>query len=287
MNNVDRSEAQRVHFFSEDDTTYRKVRVFQYTMPLQMGKKNVDVCYMPDANICKHWGLWAEFEQTNKCRGPCIYTIDADVSKDTEAKASKNSYLSDIGQSLKRKHARLRRSVLLVWVTAEEKGLLGSRYYAGHPTVPISRIVADINTDMFLPIVPLRIVTVYGLAESDLGQRATAAARSLGYQVQADPEPLRNLFIRSDQYSFIKQGIPSLAMKVGFEPGTPQEQVFKSWLTERYHAPSDDANQPVDLSAAAGFEELVRTLTISIANADQRPAWNPDSFFRRYATGAR
>ena len=101
MNNVDRSEAQRVHFFSEDDTTYRKVRVFQYTMPLQMGKKNVDVCYMPDANICKHWGIWAEFEQTNKCRGRCIYTIDADVSKDTEAKASKNSYLSGIGQSLK------------------------------------------------------------------------------------------------------------------------------------------------------------------------------------------
>ena len=61
---------------------------------------------------------------------------------------------------------------------------------------------------MFLPIVPLKVLTVYGLAESDLGERATVVATKLGYRVQPDPEPLRNLFIRSDQYSFIKQGIP-------------------------------------------------------------------------------
>jgi hypothetical protein len=68
-------------------------------------------------------------------------------------------------------------------------------------------------------------------------------------------------FIRSDQYSFIKEGVPSLAMKVGFEPNTPEAALFKQWLNERNHAPSDNANQPVDLTAAAGFEEVMRGLT--------------------------
>ena len=196
---------------------------------------------------------------------------------------SGSAMLLDVAASLKRSHEKLKRSVVFVWVTGEEKGLLGSRYFATHPSVPADKIVADLNTDMFLPIVPLKVLTVYGLSESDLGERATAVATKLGYRVQPDPEPLRNLFIRSDQYSFIKQGIPSLAMKVGFDPGTPEEKVFKDWLTERYHAPSDDARQPVDLAAAAGFEEVMRGLTVQIANDPRRPAWKQDSFFRRFA----
>jgi hypothetical protein len=201
--------------------------------------------------------------------------------------ASGSAMLLDLARSLKRGHDKLKRSVLFVWVTGEEKGLLGSRYYATRPTVPAGDMVADLNTDMFLPIVPLKVLTVYGLAESDLGDRVTAVAQHLGYRVQADPEPLRNLFIRSDQYNFIKQGIPSLAMKVGFDPGTPEETQFKQWLTDRYHAPSDDVGQPVDLGAAAGFEEVMRGLTVEIANDPHRPAWKNDSFFRRFAKAPR
>src|ERR1700733_10632468 len=196
---------------------------------------------------------------------------------------SGSAMLLDVAASLKRSHEKLKRSVLFVWVTGEEKGLLGSRYFAMNPTVAAGKIVADLNTDMFLPIVPLKVLTVYGLAESDLGERATAVATKLGYSVQPDPEPLRNLFIRSDQYSFIKEGIPSLAMKVGFDPGSPEEKIFKDWLTQRYHAPSDDVNQPVDLAAAAGFEEVMRGLTLQVADDPHRPAWNKDSFFRRFA----
>jgi Zn-dependent M28 family amino/carboxypeptidase len=195
---------------------------------------------------------------------------------------SGSAMLLDVAVSLKHSRQKLERSVLFVWVTGEEKGLLGSRYFATNPTVAADKIVADLNTDMFLPIVPLKVLTVYGLAESDLGPRATEVAMKLGYSVQPDPEPLRNLFIRSDQYSFIKEGIPSLAMKVGCDPGSPEEKVFKDWLTQRYHAPSDDANQPVDLAAAAGFEEVMRGLTVEIANDPHRPEWNKDSFFRRF-----
>ena len=176
-----------------------------------------------------------------------------------------------------------KRSVLLIWVTGEEKGLLGSHYFAAHPTVPMKSMVADINTDMFLPIYPMKILTVYGLAESDLGDDVTAAAKKEGVTVQPDPEPLRNLFIRSDQYSFIKDGIPAIAMKVGFEKGSPEEKLNQQWLHDRYHAPSDDLSQPVDLQAAGKYEDIIRDLTLGVANDAKRPEWKPDSFFRRFA----
>jgi Zn-dependent M28 family amino/carboxypeptidase len=191
----------------------------------------------------------------------------------------------DIASSWKAPEAHPRRSILFVFVTAEEKGLLGSKYFAAHPTVPVKSMVADVNIDMFLPIVPLKVLKVQGLAESDLGDRAREAAQNWGARVQADPQPLRNAFIRSDQYNFIRHGIPAVKLDVGFDPGSPDEKTFKDWLTVRYHAPSDDLAQPVDRATAATYEEILRQLLISVANADAHPQWKPDSFFRRYASG--
>jgi Zn-dependent M28 family amino/carboxypeptidase len=196
---------------------------------------------------------------------------------------SGSAVVLDMAADLKAHPETLKRSVLFLLVTAEEKGLLGSKYFAAHPTVPIKSIVADINMDMFLPIVPLRILKIGGLEESDLGTRAAAVAESLGVKPVPDPEPLRNAFIRSDQYSFIRKGVPAVKMDVGFELGTPEQKTFKEWLTNRYHAPSDDIDQPVDLKAAAMYEEIVRRLLIETANTAARPQWKPDSFFRRYA----
>jgi Zn-dependent M28 family amino/carboxypeptidase len=200
--------------------------------------------------------------------------------------ASGSALLLDIAAHLKQHPEKLRRSVLFVFVTAEEKGLLGSRYFAAHPTVDARSIVADINTDMFLPIVPLKTLMILGLDESTLGARAAAVAESVGVRPIADPIPLRNIFIRSDQYSFVLQGVPSVMMSVWAEPGSPQEKVLENWLSTRYHAPSDDLNQPVDLQAAALFEEIVLRLLVESANADAKPRWNDDSFFRRYASAA-
>src|SRR3984893_19359909 len=114
--------------------------------------------------------------------------------------------LLDIAASWKSHAEQLRRSALFVFVTAEEKGLLGSKYFAAHPTVPAKSMVADINIHMFLPIVPRKVLKVQGLAESDLGDRARDAAQVFGLRVQPDPEPLRNAFIRSDQYNFVRRG---------------------------------------------------------------------------------
>jgi Zn-dependent M28 family amino/carboxypeptidase len=195
---------------------------------------------------------------------------------------SGSALLLDVAASLKSSPEKLRRSVLFLFVTGEEKGLLGSRYFAAHPTVDQKSIVADLNTDMFLPIVPLKFLRVLGLAESDLGDRVSRIAEAQGVIAKPDPEPLRNSFIRSDQYNFIRHGVPSLAMSVGFEPGSPEQKIFKDWLTQRYHAPSDDVNQPVDLAAAAKYEEIMRWLLVSVANDDKRPEWKAESFFKRY-----
>ena len=195
---------------------------------------------------------------------------------------SGSALLLDIARSLKQSQTTLKRSLLLVWVTGEEKGLLGSKYFAEHPTVAPKSMIADINTDMFLPIVPLKVLTVFGLAESDLGDRVTQVGEHLNVQIQPDPLPLLNVFIRSDQYNFVRHGIPSVMIDVGAVPGSPEAATIKAWRTERYHAPSDDANQPVNLATAAGYEEVIRALAVEVANDPKRPQWKQDSFFRRY-----
>ncbi len=198
--------------------------------------------------------------------------------------ASGTAVLLDVASSLARSPDRPKRSLLFVFVTAEEKGLLGSKYFTARPTVDLASMIADVNVDMFLPIVPLRRLTVWGLDESDLGDAVRAAAAAHGVEVQSDPEPQRNIFIRSDQYNFILHGIPALMMAVAPDPGSAEQvTLFRDWLTHRYHAPSDDTSQPVDLAAAGLYEDVVCTLVLDVANADRRPEWKPDTFFRRYA----
>jgi Zn-dependent M28 family amino/carboxypeptidase len=198
--------------------------------------------------------------------------------------ASGVASILEIADHLKEANVKTRRSILFVVVTGEEKGLLGSRYYSLNPTVPAKSIVADINTDMFLPIYPLKILTVYGLDESTVGDDARAVAQKMGIKAQPDPEAVRNIFIRSDQYNFVRQGIPSVMVDFGNEKGSPEEALEKQWLTDRYHAPSDDVNQPVDKPAAAQFNLLVEALLERVADADARPTWKPNSFFRRYVS---
>jgi hypothetical protein len=200
--------------------------------------------------------------------------------------ASGVASLIEIATMVKEQKITPKRSLLFVAVTGEEKGLQGSRYFANYPTVPRQNIVADINMDMFLPLFPLKYLEVQGLDESTLGNDVRAACEKAGVAVQADKEPDRNLFIRSDQYSFIREGVPALAFKFGYEKGTPEEKVAKEWLKNRYHAPSDDLNQPVDATAAAQFNRLILDLGQRVANAKDRPHWNSNSFFRRFAKGS-
>jgi hypothetical protein len=196
--------------------------------------------------------------------------------------ASGIASLIEIARAMHESSAKPKRSILFLAVTAEEKGLLGSQYYAAHPTVK-GPIIADINMDMPLPLFPLKYLEVQGLGESTLGDDITAVCQESGVVVQADKQPDHVRFIRSDQYSFIKKGVPSLAFKFGWLPGTPEEKLFNDWYKERYHGPADDANQPVDKAAAAQFNAILGKLALRVADASTRPTWKPDSFFRRFS----
>jgi Zn-dependent M28 family amino/carboxypeptidase len=192
----------------------------------------------------------------------------------------------EIARLLQQSGATPKRSIVFMAQTAEEKGELGSKYFAAHPTVPFERIVADINLDMFLPLYPLKVIEVQGLAESTLGETVRVAAKALGVDVQTDREPEQNRFIRSDQYSFIKRGIPSLAFKFGYEFGSPEEQIRRAWVRDVYHKPNDDLSQPIDTEAAAKFDRVIAGLLQRVSDDAARPQWNDSSFFKRFATSA-
>jgi hypothetical protein len=205
------------------------------------------------------------------------------ISNGAMDNASGVAAILEVAARMRASGERAARSLLFVAVTGEEKGELGSRYFAAHPTVPPSALVADVNTDMFLPLFPLKELMVLGLDESDLGADIRAVADAMHLEVQSDPEPQRNRFIRSDQYSFVRAGIPALSMKVGYEANTPEASIAQKWTAERYHSPSDDLAQPVDRDAADAFVDVVRRLAIRIANRPDRPRWSQSSFFRRFA----
>jgi Zn-dependent M28 family amino/carboxypeptidase len=169
--------------------------------------------------------------------------------------------------------------VLFLSWTGEEEGMLGSQYFVAHPTVPLSSIVAAINMDMYLPLFPLHYLEVQGLGESTLGNDIRAVAQRNDVEVQFDKQPPENRFIRSDQASFVRQGIPGLAFKFGWLPDSPEQKVFNDWIHTRYHAPSDDLNQPVDQVAAAQFTAIIGQLALRVADEPEKPAWYAESFY--------
>ena len=179
--------------------------------------------------------------------------------------------LLEFAAHLKEGGQKLKRGILFVVVTGEEKGLLGSAYFTAHPTVRKEKLVADINLDYLRPIFPLRALTVLALDQSTLGPVAARVAESMGIRVQPDNEPERGLFRRGDQFNFLKIGVPALAFIFGYEKGSAEEKVYRSWYMDRYHKPSDDLNQPIDFGAAVKFNQFFEKLVVEVANSPGRP----------------
>ena len=181
-----------------------------------------------------------------------------------------------------RNRERPKRSMLFVIFTGEEKGLLGSRYFAGRPTVPEADIVADLNLDMFMPLFPLKKLHVQGLTESTLAEDARAVGAAHDIEIAMDPEPDRNSFTRTDQYSFVQAGVPALAMKFGWTADSPEYKAWRQWLATRYHSAEDNLSQPVDTAAAAQFDSFLGDLARRVANNASRPHYLESSFFHRF-----
>ena len=189
--------------------------------------------------------------------------------------------LLDFAERLKDSNKHPKRSILFCIVTGEEKGLLGSRYFAAHPTVPKSQMVANINLDILRPIFPLKTLTTLALGESSLDAPIRATAASMGIKIQEDPEPLRGLLRRSDHFNFLQVGVPAVSFVFGYEKGSPEEVIYRRWYAERYHTPADDLQQPWLPEAAARFNDFFGKLVEAVADAPTRPAFKAGSEYAR------
>ncbi len=175
-----------------------------------------------------------------------------------------------------------KRSVLFVAVTGEELGELGSGYFALRPTVPVKNIVADVNTDMPTIIAPLLSVTALGAEHSSLAKVVDEAAAYMDLTVEPDPEPKENRFVRSDQYSFVKQGIPALHIKYGSRTPDGKNNLNETvaiWRAKYYHKPQDDINGMFDFDAGAKYARLNFLIGYLVANNPVRPEWNKGDIF--------
>jgi hypothetical protein len=181
------------------------------------------------------------------------------------------------------------RSVLFLAVTAEEKGLQGSRAFGERPTVPLASIVANVNLDMITAIYPLKSLVAMGAEHSSLGPLARAAAEEAGYSVVAEMEPEEMHFVRSDQFSFVRKGVPAIAFRAApasSDPAVDAAAVHEHWKRNVYHSVDDEATQAIDYPSMARWGRANLGLVRAIAEAGERPRWNPgDDFGRLFGSG--
>jgi len=176
------------------------------------------------------------------------------------------------------------RSVLFIAVTAEEKGLVGSEYFAMNPTVPIESIVSEVNLDMPVLLYEFGDVIAFGAEHSSLGDVVRDAAHSYGVELSPDPFPEQSIFVRSDHYRFVQQGIPSVFLVTGMNSPDgfiDTRPLYEGFLQEHYHKPSDDLNLPIHYGAAAKFTRINVKIGELIANEPDPPSWREGDFFGR------
>lgn len=204
--------------------------------------------------------------------------------------ASGIAALIEIARAAAAAKPRPRRSIVFLATTAEESGLRGADYFVINPTVPRAGIVANINIDQIMMIDAVRDVIVHGIEHSSLGDAARAVAAKSGIPISPDPFPEEVVFVRSDQYPFIRQGIPALYIDSGItavDPAIDAGKRQKEWLKQRYHTPKDDLQQQLDYSVPAMVGRFTLLTALEIASSPVRPAWKPGDFFGERFGGGR
>ncbi|SFQ36944.1 PA domain-containing protein [Hymenobacter arizonensis] len=202
--------------------------------------------------------------------------------------ASGVSCVLEIAKVYSRLKEKPKRSMLFVFMTGEELGLLGSAAFAANPTVPKASIVADVNMDMPTIIAPLLSVVALGGQHSTLLEPVKQAAAYMGIALEQDPEPEQNRFIRSDQYNFVTAGIPALHIKYGNKTADGKNNLseeVQKWRAVTYHKPQDDINGLFDFEAGKKYVQLCFLIGYQVAQNPVRPTWNKGDFFgQRYGS---
>jgi Zn-dependent M28 family amino/carboxypeptidase len=249
-------------------TTHRDVDSWNVIAKLEGSDPGLSDEYVTYVAHIDHFGVGVEVD------GDDIYNGAHD-------NASGASIVFEIARAYAGLPTAPRRSVLFLLVTAEEWGLLGSDYFVQNPTVPRSSLVANFSLDMPFLFHPLLDIVPYGAEHSSLGGSVATAAGHLGIGLGVDPIPQQVLFIRSDHFSFIRQGIPALFIKSGFETGDERDggAINSAFRQERYHTPFDEADQGFDFEAGADHARVNFLTGYIVAQEEARPFWLPDDFF--------
>jgi len=190
------------------------------------------------------------------------------------------------------KEAPPKRSLLFVFVTAEEQGLLGSKWFAQHPVVPAGRIAANINADSVNKWGKTTDVAMLGLGKSSLDAVVRQVATEQGRTVHGDPFPDRGAFYRSDQFELARVGVPVVYARggpsfAGRPPGWGQ-QMQEQYEKHDYHQVTDEYRDDWDLSGAVQDAQLDLVIGLRVANAPSMPQWTPgDEFEKARKTAAR
>lgn len=196
--------------------------------------------------------------------------------------ASGSSAMLEIARAFAEMPTAPRRSILFLAVTGEEAGLLGSDYFAHNPTVPVAQIVANVNMDGVALLYDFRDIVGIGSEHSSLSRELADAARHMNLEVSPDPMPEEVYFVRSDQYSFVQQGVPAVFLSEGFKTVDPKlngKSISLEWESTTYHTPQDDMKQPLNFDAAAKFARIDLAIGYEVAQETERPHWNAGDFF--------
>ncbi|MEP6918700.1 MAG: M28 family metallopeptidase, partial [Acidobacteriota bacterium] len=185
--------------------------------------------------------------------------------------------LLEVARALVTAPERPRRSILVVANTAEEKGLLGAEYFAHNPPMLIDRITAAIDLDMPMLLYDFTDVVAYGAGHSTLERVFQKAGAAMRVRLSPDPMPEQAVFVRSDHYAMVKVGVPAVMLATGMANGG--EAAWGTYLSTRYHQPSDDLSQAIVWKSGAKFAELNYRVIRELADSDARAQWYVKDYF--------
>jgi Zn-dependent M28 family amino/carboxypeptidase len=192
--------------------------------------------------------------------------------------------LMELARAWAAQSPRPKRSAVFLSVTAEEKGLLGSKYYTRHPRFPLGKTALDLNFDMILPLGMPESVVVNGADRTTAWPTVKAMAAKHGLEIEPDPRAHVGIYYRSDHFSLARAGVPAFSIAAGTKlrgkSADHARKAVQEFNDQRYHSPQDEVRPDWDF---AGFEVLARfalDVARDVANADQLPTWNPGDEFR-------
>ncbi|MCW3837189.1 M20/M25/M40 family metallo-hydrolase [Sphingomonas canadensis] len=191
--------------------------------------------------------------------------------------ASGVAALIEVARAFRASGKAPRRSILFIALGAEEKGLIGSDYFAHNPTVPRAALIGNLNFDMPILTYKVEDLVMSGGERSTISQAVAKAAAAEGLAIVPDPTPEEMFFVRSDHYSFVKAGVPAVSIDTG--PGGAGAEAQKLFLANDYHKPSDQITLPFDWASVATYVRVVYGASRIVADANDRPRWVKGDFF--------